>query len=322
MANPYEAPNPEASGPAGAPARDPALAEPTKSRAPRWLAVLLAFLVGIHLLGLGQFILGRPRKAAMWLGIGLGLWAMMVVGVRMNVPALALAALPCLIVAYFGSLISAGLLSAGPRLSSGVAVGAAVAVFGAGFAPAMAQRRFLTEAFQVPSGNMMPTLLIGDHFFSAKGSRAERGDVIVFRYPPDPSVDFVKRVIGHGGDTIEIRDDVVFINGKQLPQTKLVEPCPPVSKELGGDQSRCVVLQEQNGSHRYRIQHAAGPTSYGPTTVPDGHLFLMGDSRHNSNDSRVWGTVPVAYVKAKAQFVWWSRLGSEYRWGRIGKRVD
>jgi signal peptidase I len=321
MTNPYAPPSPEASAP-GAPARDRALAEPTRSDAPRWLAVLLAFFVGIYLLGLGQLILGRPRKAAVWLGIGLGLWAMLVVGVRLNVPSLTVVALPCLIVAYFGSLIGAGFLSAGRRLSSRAAVAAGVAVFGAGTAGAMAQRRFLTESYQSPSGAMMPTVLVGDHFFTAKGPRAEAGDVIVFKYPMNPEVDYVMRVIARGGDTIEVRDDVVFINGNQLPQTKLAEPCPRVPEELGGDQSRCVVLQEQNGSHRYRIQHIAGPTSYGPTTVPAGHLFFMGDSRHNSNDSRVWGTVPVAYVKAKAQFVWWSRLGSEYRWGRIGTRID
>jgi signal peptidase I len=322
MDNPYQPPSAASSAP-GAPARDPALAEPTKSEAPRWLAVLLAFFAGYVLLGVGFLILGRTRRAVIWLLVGWAVWLTVVIGVRANVPGLFLAGLPLAVLIWLASLIGTGLTQPAPRrLATGQAVGLAAGVFVLALGVTAVQRRLLIEAFQVPSGNMMPTLLIGDHFFSAKGSRAELGDVIVFRYPPDPSVDYVKRVIARGGDTIEIRDDVVFINGKQLPQTKLADPCPPVSEELGGDQSRCVVLQEQNGSHRYRIQHAAGPTSYGPTTVPAGHLFLMGDSRHNSNDSRVWGTVPVNYVKAKAQFIWWSRLGSEYRWDRIGKIID
>ena len=138
----------------------------------------------------------------------------------------------------------------------------------------------------------MPTLLVGDHFFVAKGPRAEPGDVIVFKYPADPEVDYVKRVVARGGDTIEIKDDVVFINGQELPQTRLTEPCPPPPAKFGPGSASCVVFEERNGSRRYRVQHDGGPFSYGPTTVPAGHLFVMGDNRHNSNDSRVWGTVP------------------------------
>jgi signal peptidase I len=320
MDNPYQPPSPATS--AAPAARDPALAEPTKSEAPRWLAVLLAFFVGMGFLGLGQLILGRPKQAAIWLGIGLGLWAMIIAGIRLNVPVLSLVALLCLFVAYVGSLISAGRLPFGSRLSTWMAVGAAVVVFAVGLVAAAAQRLFLTEAFQMPAGSMMPTLLVGDHFFTAKGSRAEPGDVIVFKYPPDPGVDYVKRVIARGGDTIEIRQDIVYVNDKELPQTKLPEPCPPRPEEFGSSSPSCVMSEERNGSGSYRVQHEAGPFSYGPMTVPAGHLFVMGDNRHNSNDSRVWGTVPVELVKARAQFIWWSRHGSEWRWGRIGKRVE
>ncbi len=146
--------------------------------------------------------------------------------------------------------------------------------------------------------------------------------MIVFKYPADPEVDYVMRVVARGADTLEIRDDVVFINGQELSQTRLTEPCPPRPAEFGPGSDACVVSEERNGSRRYRVQHEGGPLSYGPTTVPAGHLFVMGDNRHNSNDSRVWGTVPVAYVKAKAQFIWWSRFGNEWRWDRIGKRID
>ena len=321
MDNPYQPPGPAASAP-GAPARDPALAEPTKSVAPRWLAVLLAFIVGIQLLGLGLLIVGRWKQAVMWLGIGLGLWAMVIVGIRLNVPALTMVALSCLFVAWFGSLVGAGRASFGGRLSTWMAIGAAVAALAVGAVAARAQRRFLTEAFQIPSGAMMPSLLVGDHIFVAKGSRAEPGDVIVFKYPMDPEVDYVKRVIARGGDTIEVRHDIVYVNGKELPQTKLPEPCPPRPDEFGSTSPACVVSEERNGSRSYRVLHEAVPTSYGPTTVPANHLFVMGNNRHNTNDSRVWGTVPGELVKGRVQFIWWSSLGSEWRWGRIGKIID
>jgi signal peptidase I len=320
MENPYAPPSPEATGPAP---RDPASAERMRSEAPRWLAVLLAFFVGMQLLGLGLLILGRPKQAAMWLGIGLGLWAMIIAGVLLNVPALTLVGLPCLFVAWIGSLIGAGRASSGSRLSSWMAVGAAVAVFVVGLVGAVAQRLFLTESFKAASGSMMPTLVVGDYFFVTKGSRAEAADVIVFKYPADPEVDYVMRVVARGGDTIETRDDVVFVNGQQLLQTRLEEPCLPPPPALVVDSSGCVLLEERQGQRRYRIQHTEGArTSFGPRTVPPGHLFLMGDNRHNSNDSRVWGTVPEDLVKGRAQFIWSSRFGDEWRWGRIGKRID
>jgi signal peptidase I len=270
----------------------------------------------------GHVILGRRRLAAVWLAIGLSVWGLIVASVRLNFPVLFLVAFPCLLVAWLASLVSVGRTTPAQRLSTRAAWAVAAAVFGLALVVASAQRLLLIEAFQVPSGAMMPTLEIGDHFYSAKGSRAEPGDVIVFKYPADPEVDYVKRVVARGGDTIEIKDDVVFINGQELPQTRLPEPCPPPPAKFGPGSDTCVVSEERNGSRRYRVQHEGGPFSYGPTTIPAGHLFVMGDNRHNSNDSRVWGTVPGDLVKAQAQFIWWSRFESELRWGRIGKRVD
>jgi signal peptidase I len=182
-----------------------------------------------------------------------------------------------------------------------------------------ALRAWVIEAFQIPSGAMIPTLMIGDHIFVRKlGSLAAPGDVSVFKFPPDPQVDYVKRVMARGGDRIEMRAGLVYVNGRELPQKKLDRPCPS-PPELGP----CEVLEERNGSRSYLIVRAPDRApSWGPTTVPAGHFFVMGDNRDNSNDSRIWGTVPAENMKGKARLIWWSRdPQGGTRWDRVGSRV-
>jgi signal peptidase I len=136
-------------------------------------------------------------------------------------------------------------------------------------------------------------------------------------------VDYCKRVLAVGGDVVEFRKNVVFLNGQPLARTRLDQACPGPGDTGPEARHRCTAFEEHNGRHRYRIWQdpAAAPSSFGPLTVPAGHLFVLGDNRDNSNDSRVWGTVPADHVKGRAQFIWWSRLGGVYRWDRIGKRV-
>ena len=156
-------------------------------------------------------------------------------------------------------------------------------------------RTFVVQAFKIPSGSMIPTLLVGDHIlvnkfiygvkipFSNKtlipiGS-PQRDDVIVFIYPVDKSKDFIKRVIGLPGETLEINDTEIYINGELLENT--------------------------HGVFKDSRRHFA-KDNYGPVTVPKGHLFVMGDNRDNSHDSRFWGTVPLESVKGKALIIYWS----------------
>ena len=185
-------------------------------------------------------------------------------------------------------------------------------------------RTFVVQAFKIPTGSMENNLLIGDHLlvnkfvFAPTLTRAEdtllpidpiqRGDILVFKYPEDPERDFIKRVIGLPGETIELRDKKVYVNGKPLdePYVHFLFPFEPGSSDLG------------EGTFDVR-------RSYGPVTVPETHFFMMGDNRDNSQDSRYWGFLPREYVKGKALFVYFS-FGDEssglpvlgnVRWSRI-----
>ena len=160
-------------------------------------------------------------------------------------------------------------------------------------------RTFVVQAFKIPSGSMEPTLLVGDHILVNKFlygvkipfvnatlipiSKPKRGDVIVFIYPVDTSKDFIKRVIGLPGDTIEIIGQKIHINGEEYQDEK-------------GFYSN-----QGKGSGRY-----LGKANFAPVTVPEGHLFVMGDNRNHSYDSRFWGFVPLSSVKGKAFIIYWS----------------
>jgi signal peptidase I len=166
-------------------------------------------------------------------------------------------------------------------------------------------RTFVVQAFKIPTGSMENNLLIGDHLlvnkfvFGPTTSAAERGvlpiteirrgDVIVFKYPEEPSRDFIKRVIGLPGETIELRDKKVSINGTPLdePYVHFLEP-PGTSSEF-----------REVTSFDVRER-------YGPVTVPPNQYFVMGDNRDNSQDSRYWGFLPRDYVKGKALVIYWS----------------
>jgi signal peptidase I len=209
-------------------------------------------------------------------------------------------------------------------------------------------RCFVIQAFKIPSGSMLPTLQIGDHLMvnrfiyglrlpfyiwlplpsgqpsgfgtsiplpdSVAGklllpiSQPKRGDVIVFRFPPNPDTDFIKRVVGLPGDMVEVRDKVIYINGGKVADTHAHftdGPAPDITR---------------------------GPRDeFGPVQVPEGHLFVMGDNRDNSYDSRFWGFVPEKNVLGKAFILYWSwdidkgLLSSDrfssIRWSRIGNII-
>jgi signal peptidase I len=184
-------------------------------------------------------------------------------------------------------------------------------------------RTFVVQAFKIPTGSMENNLLIGDHLlvnkfvFAPTLTGAEnallpidpirRGDILVFKYPEDPERDFIKRTIGLPGETIELRDKKVLINGQALdePYVHYLFPFEPGNGDDGGV-----------GSFDVR-------RTYGPVTVPEGHYFMMGDNRDNSQDSRYWGFMPREYVKGKALFVYFSfgeassGLPGLVRWNRI-----
>jgi signal peptidase I len=179
-------------------------------------------------------------------------------------------------------------------------------------------RTFVVQAFKIPSGSMETTLLIGDHILVNKFIygiaipftdkkflqfvKPQRGDVIVFIYPEDPSKDFIKRVIAVEGDRLSIKDKRIFINGNQIEDPYGVHKDPNIISSEGGEANR---------------------DNFGPVTVPPHALFVMGDNRDRSYDSRFWGYVDLNKVKGKAFIIYWSWGGffQDIRWNRIGKII-
>lgn len=185
-------------------------------------------------------------------------------------------------------------------------------------------RTFIVQAFKIPSGSMLPTLQIGDHLLVNKfiygvkvpfsGSvlipikNPQPNDIVVFKFPRDPQLDYIKRVIATADDTVEVREKKVFINGK------------PFADKHGVYTDRKI------------LPASAGPRdNFGPVTVPEDHIFVMGDNRDNSFDGRFWGFVDLKAVRGKAFILYWSwdvkkpllsidRFTS-VRWNRIGNIV-
>jgi signal peptidase I len=166
-------------------------------------------------------------------------------------------------------------------------------------------RTFVVQAFKIPSSSMESNLLIGDHLlvnklvYSPSWSTLEdralakrairRGHIVIFKYPKDPERDFIKRVIGLPGELVEIRDKVVYVDGRPLSEsyTQFSEP----------------LVRREDPAYGPRED---GRDNWGPHRVPEGQLFVMGDNRDNSSDSRFWGYLPRDQVKGRALMVYWS----------------
>jgi signal peptidase I len=177
-------------------------------------------------------------------------------------------------------------------------------------------RTFIVQAFKIPSGSMIPTLQIGDHILVNKLAygirvplwghylldfgKVHRGDVIVFIFPEDRSKDFIKRVVGVAGDTVEIRGKKIYINGQQVEDPHA---------HFEGDDPQNIL--------------PASRDDYGPTKVPENHLFVMGDNRDRSYDSRFWGFVNLDDVRGKAFLIYWSWDGADrwVRWERLASLI-
>lgn len=195
-------------------------------------------------------------------------------------------------------------------------------------------RSFIAEPFRIPSGSMLPTLRIGDFILVNKfayGVRLpvintkildvgepERGDVFVFRYPENPKIDYIKRVVGLPGDTVGYFNKTIYINGEEVAQSIQEKDIDlvgivPMNYEL---------RMETLGEHQHQLfVDPSRNMLEGEAVIPDGHYFAMGDNRDNSNDSRVWGPVPEENLVGKAFFIWmsWDR---GIVWERIGNTIN
>jgi signal peptidase I len=198
-------------------------------------------------------------------------------------------------------------------------------------------RSFLVEPFRIPSNSMMPTLLTGDFILVNKFSYGirlpvlnrkiidvgspQRGDVVVFRFPKNPSIDYIKRIVGVPGDHVVYRDKVLYINDKRADQVIL-------GVYAGAGSGSVMTGATQLVEHLDDVKHdiLADPRkSFGDVDVivPPGHYFAMGDNRDNSNDSRFWGTVPEQNLVGKAFMIWmnFDTAGSGVDWSRIGSQI-
>lgn len=174
-------------------------------------------------------------------------------------------------------------------------------------------RTFVVQAFKIPTSSMEPNLLVGDHLlvnkflFAPTATPIERwvlpmrdirrGDVIVFKFPQDPERDFIKRVVGLPGETVELKQQQIYINGTKVDEPFARYLLPPTGVSEGAS----LDVREH----------------YGPVTVPEGHYFVMGDNRDNSEDSRYWGFLPKDYVKGRALMIYWSFEPPEGRPGGL-----
>ena len=202
----------------------------------------------------------------------------------------------------------------------------------------MLLRSFLVEPFRIPSGSMMPTLLVGDFILVNKFSYGirlpvlnakvidigapQRGDVAVFRYPKDPSVDYIKRVVGVPGDRISYYNKVLQINGKPAAQ---VPAGIYVGRGSGVNMSGASERIEQLGDLQHNILvMPRTPGLEGEYIVPEGEYFVTGDNRDNSNDSRYWGPVPEKNLVGKAFRIWmnWDSANGGVDADRIGMKIQ
>jgi signal peptidase I len=173
-------------------------------------------------------------------------------------------------------------------------------------------RTFVVQAFKIPSGSMIPTLLVGDHIlvnkFVYRFTDPARGDVVVFKYPQDESRDFIKRIIAVGGEDLYIKDQKIYVNCR-----------PP--------EPACRPIDDPWGRWEDRFGSGSGETT--AVHVPPGSYFVMGDNRNNSQDSRYWGFVKREKIKGKAFLIYWSwdsdhadrPLWGRVRWSRLGKLI-
>ena len=193
-------------------------------------------------------------------------------------------------------------------------------------------RTFIIQAFKIPSGSMKPTLLVGDHLlvnkfiygiripiidkFLIQFKEPERGDVVVFKWPKDESLDFIKRVIGVEGDTIQIKDKQLYVNNKKVKEQLLDEK---IKNQLFGkynddEITNADAYEETIGNRKHIILYQPAlekleknkNDNFGPVTVPADSIFVMGDNRDNSEDSRYWGYVKLEKIKGEALIIYWS----------------
>jgi signal peptidase I len=361
--------------------------EPYRPDPPRGLRLVAVIVNLLVLPGLGHFVLGRFGRGVVWMALTLGCGL-----VAPLLDPLVPISLACFLAPRLLSALDATLMRFyGSPTGNQLVLGILVALGSVGAIVFVARRVYL-EAFRIPSSGMQPSVLIGDHLYVNKLTyrlgEMERGDIVWFTNPCESKKNQIKRLVGLAGDRVEIRCDVLYINGKALPrelvaaQARYWDQQEGLSSEVGWHefeasryaevlggrrfeilqpptlpqedrdraQNRVAPYEQLAGKHDFPAAELPGCGQFGDEetvaredrgriepsardgggsgacaqqrhyVVPDGHVFVLGDNRGNSSDSRVWGAVPVQNIVGKAFAIWWSSGGPAegIRWERIG----
>lgn len=215
----------------------------------------------------------------------------------------------------------------------------------------LALRSSVASPYHVPTASMEPTIKVGDRLLAfkmayeikipflevtlAKFGTPKRGDIIVFKYPKDPDIDYVKRVVGIPGDELQIKDDILFVNGVPMERVDRNEDRSILDDINDPKEIKLLYSENLDGLNHFVMQNIDSarqftrkdwpPPGTGPYKVRENAVFCMGDNRDNSTDSRVWNEVPMEYVRGKALFVIWSLFTPHdsnwpsFRFDRFGK---
>ncbi len=295
-----------------------------------WIAAFLS----LALPGLGQVYNGQPKKGLL-LFIFLVIWSFVALIIAIGIPLARFNLIPLILILVFLLYILIEAIITARRLGSNYQrktynkwyiylIVYAIASFVSELALTPLTKSCIIQAFRIPSGGMEDTLLVGDFIFANKfiyGSKIpfwdirlpglrepKPGDIIIFKYPEDPSRDFLKRCVAVGGQTVEIRNKKLYVDGKRFPD-------PPKVKYDSSRMSRGRILSKK----RERVGD-----NYGPRKLKEGELFMLGDNRDNSQDSRFWGPLPMENVLGKAVIIYfsWDSAAKRIRWNRIDQRIQ
>jgi signal peptidase I len=282
-----------------------------------WVAIVLSLIVP----GAGHIVRGRWQRGLAWV---MSVFVFLPLILHWTVPTLLLTLVWHVAVAADAALCAPH----EPRPRAAIAFLQVLALVGAYMIVGLTIRATIVEAFEIPSGSMIPTLQVGDHIFVSKRQHTpERGDVIVFEYPRERSRDLIKRVIGVGGDTVELRGAQVIVNGQPIAQEEVGGDCK--YDDVSGDEGvewltrDCKARRERLNGHEYQVVLGTGDhdRNFEPVKVPPGAYYVLGDNRDNSHDSRFWGFVPGELVRGTALRIWWSNGPHGLRWERFQQSV-
>jgi len=290
---------------------------------PSRLRRAIAFLVAFITVGAGHVVLGQTNRGFKWFASVIAAVALFIVAVIIGWPSLAWFFAAAAAAIRLGS-IGDTLRLRKPQGGFGKWTATLISLLMLGIGQFAGDAALaLIRADSQPTDSMYPTIEAGDHLITSRiFGRVGRGDLIIFDYPLDPTKRYLKRIIGVAGDTVEIRGGQVILNGKPIERMSSGQRCALYD-------FKCTIWRETLAGKTYRISILDDSSyvektsrEFGPVVIPNSYVFVLGDNRDNSADSRYWGNVPVDLIRTKPKFVYWSSSQSGIRWNRINQVLD